>query len=335
VRLAVFIRIERSKIERPGPPFVLAAGLSPAWQQIVVLEELRTGEVNRAREVHWSASGKVLNVGLALQALAGSRSPSDRAAMRSRILSTVGGAAGAAIAAEFRDAGIDTRWVRTSSPTRVCTTVLDRSNGRVTELVENAAPIGAGELNEFRTAFREMSRHAEVIVLTGSLPAGVPASLYCELLQDLAPRTILDCQGELLLESLAARPFIVKPNREELGRTFGRRIETELQLHAAMRELNDRGAEWVVVTQGKGSVWISSRAQLVAIEPHEVPVVNPIGSGDCLAAGIAIGLANGYTVADATSYGIAAAADNVGRLLPARLDPSAVNALFEGRRFQG
>ena len=48
---------------------ILAAGLSPAWQQIVVLDDLKTGEVNRAREVHWCASGKVINVGMALHAL--------------------------------------------------------------------------------------------------------------------------------------------------------------------------------------------------------------------------------------------------------------------------
>ncbi len=51
---------------------ILAAGLSPAWQQIVVLDALSVGEVNRAREVHWCASGKVLNVGLALHCLCAS-----------------------------------------------------------------------------------------------------------------------------------------------------------------------------------------------------------------------------------------------------------------------
>ena len=49
---------------------ILAAGLSPAWQQIMTLAELRIGEVNRARDVQWCASGKVLNVGLALHRLA-------------------------------------------------------------------------------------------------------------------------------------------------------------------------------------------------------------------------------------------------------------------------
>ena len=48
---------------------ILAAGLSPAWHKIVVLDRLSFGQVNRAREVHWCASGKVLNAGLALHRL--------------------------------------------------------------------------------------------------------------------------------------------------------------------------------------------------------------------------------------------------------------------------
>ena len=66
---------------------ILAAGLSPAWQQIVLLEALHLGEVNRASEVHWCASGKVLNVGLALHHLGA----------KSLTLSPLGGANGAAI----------------------------------------------------------------------------------------------------------------------------------------------------------------------------------------------------------------------------------------------
>ena len=50
---------------------ILAAGLSPAWQQMLIFDGVRVGEVNRAREAHWCSSGKVLNVGLALHYLGG------------------------------------------------------------------------------------------------------------------------------------------------------------------------------------------------------------------------------------------------------------------------
>lgn len=302
---------------------ILTAGLSPAWQQIVLLDRLHTGEVNRAREVHWCASGKALNVAQALYWLGGS---GDRSFATSSVC-LVGGSIGEAICRQFARDGIPARWVKSATPTRVCTTILDRETGTTTEIVQNAGPIAADELDEFRRAVVEEAAGAEVVVLAGSLPEGAPVSLYRELMAATKGRTVLDCQGDLLLASLEARPFVVKPNREELGRTLGRNVDTDADLHAAMRELNERGAEWVVVTQGARAVWIRSQAQLVSIEPPRVPVVNPIGSGDCLAAGIAFGLASGYHVPEAVVYGIAAAADNVGRLLPARLDWTAVEDL--------
>ncbi|HEV3138440.1 MAG TPA: PfkB family carbohydrate kinase, partial [Pirellulales bacterium] len=57
--------------------------------------------------------------------------------------------------------------------------------------------------------------------------------------------------------------------------------------------------------------------------------VNPIGSGDCLAAGIGWGLARGMEPLAAIRLGIAAAAENVQQLLPARLDPEKVLARTE------
>src|SRR5262249_33658058 len=91
-------------------------------------------------------------------------------------------------------------------------------------------------------------------------------------------------------------------------------------LHAAMREICRRGATWVVITQGPGRVWIASQHELFSVQPRAVEVVNPIGSGDCLAAGIAVTLARGDALPQAVIYGIAAAAENCRQLLPARLD---------------
>ena len=45
---------------------IVAAGLTPAWQQLMAFDALEPGAVNRAREVTWCSSGKVLNVAIAL-----------------------------------------------------------------------------------------------------------------------------------------------------------------------------------------------------------------------------------------------------------------------------
>ncbi len=327
---------------------ILAAGLSPAWQQIVLLDGLQIGEVNRAREVHWCASGKVVNVGLALNCL--SVSPPLRkggpggvagefgvrnsecgiggeAQTQVCTLATVGSLTGEAIRREFAETGIPARWIETESATRVCTTILDAATGQTTELVENALPITAAELSQFQQAYIDAARQADVVVLTGSFPGGVPATFYRDLLAATPGRAVLDAQREPLLAALERRPFVVKPNREELGNTLGRRLETDDQLHAAMREVCRRGATWVVVSQGKERVWIGSEQTIKSAQPPPVDVINPIGCGDCLAAGMAVALARGENVPEAVFYGMAAAAENARHLLPARLDPRSVAEL--------
>ena len=175
----------------------------------------------------------------------------------------------------------------------------------------------------FQQRVRELAPESRVAVLTGSLPAQVPSSFYAEMLQGLSVPTVLDFQGPELLACLPHRPTVIKPNREELAKTVGRELSSESDVLSAMRELNEQGAEWVVVTAGPGAILVSSIDRNWRVEPPRVPdVVNPIGCGDCLAAGLALGLSREINILDALQIGIQAAADNVRQILPARCSPA-------------
>ncbi len=89
---------------------------------------------------------------------------------------------------------------------------------------------------------------------------------------------------------------------------------------AGIDELRERGAQWVVVSSGGGPLVAAGPGRAWRVLPPAASVVNPIGSGDCLAAGLACGLVSGSDMADALRLGLAAAAQNVGQLLPAALD---------------
>ena len=85
--------------------------------------------------------------------------------------------------------------------------------------------------------------------------------------------------------------------------------------------MNRLGAQWVVVTQGAETVWISSSERVYRLAPPRIAeVVNPIGCGDSLAAGIAWATRRGDSIVDAVRFGIGAAGDNLGKLLPCRLE---------------
>jgi len=304
---------------------ILAAGLTPAWQQVLVFDSFRFGEVNRAREVHWCASGKVLNAGIALHLLGGP----------STTLAPLGGLNLVPIEREFKGKNIDHRWIVTQAATRVCTTIIDRGSGKITELVENGQPLTADELAEFRRAYVEEAAKAEVAILIGSLPVGTPDSYYRELAALTPCPAILDFRGEGLLSCLDLRPLVVKPNREELAQTVGRPLKTDEDLLDAMRSLNRRGAQWVVVTQGSRPVWATSATATYRLDPPPVEtIVNPIGCGDVMTAALAWSIRAGRDVPDSLRLGLAAAHANLRNVLPGRFDPRGIHEFAQTIRVE-
>jgi len=299
---------------------IVAAGLSPAWQQILVFDEFSLGEVNRARQAAWCASGKVLNVGLSLAHLHA----------ESLTIAPLGGLPRAAIEREFAQLNAPARWIACRAPTRTCTTLLDAAAGTTTELVENAGPLSSEELAVFRAAFVKESAQADLVVLSGSLPAGTPTTFYRDLLRATPCPAIIDARGPELLEALVCRPLVVKPNRAELASTFSRDLSDDTALLAGMRELNALGAQWTLITQGKQAVWLTSNETTYRLVPPKVDhFVNPIGCGDALTAGLAWALSRGAEPLLAARTGMAAAAERLGQLLPGRLDPQRVLARVE------
>src|SRR5262249_38072593 len=85
--------------------------------------------------------------------------------------------------------------------------------------------------------------------------------------------------------------------------------------------------ERVLISHGPGELWFLNQAGLSRFQPPRVKTVNPIGCGDCLAAGIAAAFAEGRDEIDAIRFGMAAAADHAGQRLPARIDRSRTEAL--------
>jgi len=296
---------------------IVAAGLSPAWQHVLHFEQMQWGRVNRATRATWCAAGKVINVGIALRRL--------NAVSRSVVL--VGGEAGSAVRRDVAAQGADARWVESAVPTRVCTTLLEAQGHVTTELVENAGRVSAAELQAFTEAFVVETASADLVIFAGSLPAAAPSTFCRDLIARCDGRVILDIRGDDLLEALNERPFLVKPNRSELSETLGLTIRDESELIDAMRKLNTRGAEWVVVTHGDQGVFVTSATDVYRIDPPSVPVTCPIGCGDCMAAGLASALQQGRDVIDSIRFGVAVAVSKLADPLPSRVDSALATQL--------
>jgi tagatose 6-phosphate kinase len=123
--------------------------------------------------------------------------------------------------------------------------------------------------------------------------------------------SILDAAGEPLRRALAARPDVVKPNRAELRRTLNVSVESDQELRDAMKRLIDAGPQWAIVSAGKAGAVISDGEHFWRVASPAVKAVNPIGSGDALAGGLACAIAErGESLPHACKLGVACGAAN-------------------------
>jgi tagatose 6-phosphate kinase len=284
---------------------ILCVGGTPAMQRTLLFDRLDVGEVNRAREVRVTASGKVTNAARAATVLGG----------RALLLTFLGGDSGRFVARELEAAGVPHEPVWVDAPTRVCATLVEES-GRVTELVEEGGAVPGEKAADLERLALEKLREAEALCLIGSLPPGVPEDLYAVLTKaarDAGVPALVDAQKGLLRAALEARPFLVKPNLEETANTLDLPLsdDGEADARKAASSLREAGAEWALVSTGRAGSVLAGPDGEWRVEPPLVEAVNPIGSGDVMAAGLLRSLTQGATVPDAAVFGTGCAAANV------------------------
>ena len=125
--------------------------------------------------------------------------------------------------------------------------------------------------------------------------------------------TLVDAQKGLLFAALEERPFLVKPNLEEAANTLNLPLSDggEADARTAASALREAGAEWALVSTGRAGSVLAGPDGEWRVEPPRVEAINPIGSGDVMAAGLLQTLTRGAPLPDAAVYGTACAAANV------------------------
>ena len=107
---------------------------------------------------------------------------------------------------------------------------------------------------------------------------------------------ILDTSGEALVQGIKAHPYLIKPNVKELEYVMGRPLRELGDIAGAAAALQEEGIPVVVVSRGKRgllSVFDSEEGkQIITVAVPDVPVVNTVGSGDCVVASLAWSLQN-------------------------------------------
>jgi len=282
---------------------ILTLTLNPALDITIGLDTLRPGQVNRSQAQHSHAAGKGLNVAQVLADLGHSV--------------TVGGFLGCDNLQPF-EALIEWRgfadcFVRVPGETRSNIKLVE-ADGRVTDINGPGPEVDEAARSALQRLLQQLAPGHDAVVVAGSLPRGVSADWFRQLLEQLKAQGLkvaLDSSGEALRAGLQSAPWLVKPNTEELGEVLGLAVDNLAQQRAAAERLLASGVEHVVVSAGEQGVSWFTRDLAVHASPPKVRVASTVGAGDSLVAGMVHGLLLGEAPAQTLTRATAIAAQAV------------------------
>jgi tagatose 6-phosphate kinase len=249
--------------------------------------------VNRPSAVHARPGGKGLNVARTLRAIGA----------EVLVMGLTGGVTGTGVESALSDLLVPTAFTRISGETRRTFTVVDGRGGGSALFNEPGPWISPAEFREFSAGYERALAGCAAVVLSGSLPPGLPTDTYARLIEMAAAArvpAVLDAHGEALLRGAAARPAIVKPNLAELEALAGRPLSTargadRSAVVSAARELRAHGAQAVVASLGADGLLAATEEGSWRATPPAAVAGNATGAGDAVAAGLVHGLVLGHS----------------------------------------
>ena len=253
---------------------------NPAIDYLVYVPELSVGSIIRSEKESTFCGGKGINVSLILQELG----------IESTATGFLAGFTGSAIEQALSGGAIRTDFVHLKEGlTRINVKI---RSGQETDINARGPAISDSEIGELLKKL-EILKSGDILVLAGSIPNTLPSDIYEKIMEQLSGRGILfvvDATGDLLMNSLKYKPFLIKPNNDELGEIFGVKISTPEEALKYAEELRKTGAVNVLVSMGsKGAVLIDENGEKHSFGAFDGKVVNTVGAGDSMVAGFIAG----------------------------------------------
>lgn len=259
---------------------------------------IKTDGVNRPRNDGFSLGGKGITVSKMLKNLKIDSIP----------LIAVGGSVGEDIKAfvdkDFKKAV----YLPTEGTSRIDVVI----TGSIHDLrFDPSAPkIKESGLQKMFDFFKKHLKKDDIVILSGSL-GQEKQDLYQVIMRDyinpVGAITILDTVGEALTNALSERPFMIKPNEEELADLTGREIKNDSDIIAGGEELKAKGPTSVLVTLGKrGAYYFAEDGHVYHCSNAHGTQISAVGAGDSSIAGFIKGLAENSTIEQRLQYSMAA-----------------------------
>ena len=276
--------------------------LNPSIDYIVHLKEFVGGITNRTTGEEYCIGGKGINVSCILSELG----------IPTTALGFTAGFTGIAIENGLHEQGIHANFIRLRNG-------ISRINIKVKADKESEINCQGPHIehDEF-VRLLEMTddiKGGDTIVLAGSIPKTVADDTYEKILERIKGRNIrivVDATKKLLVNCLKYKPFLIKPNKQEISEIFHTPVESAEDIEMYAKELRKMGARNVIVSLGgDGAVLFAEDGNTYHTGVAKEKVLNTVGSGDSMVAGFIAGYEQtgdyGYALRLGTACGNATA----------------------------
>lgn len=214
---------------------------NPALDYILELDKLEIGKIQKSKNELILPGGKGINVSTVLTNL-----DTDNVALGYKV-----GFVGAEIERRIKEMNIKTDFIELEDGnSRINVKIIGEEE---TAINTNGPRITEGKIKELLEKFEKLEEN-DILVLSGSIPSSINDDIYeriCSIVQKQKVKIVVDATKNLLLQSLKYKPFLVKPNNEELGEMFNVEIHTKEDAYVYGKKLKEMGAQNVLVSMGK------------------------------------------------------------------------------------
>ena len=271
--------------------------LNPALDEAVRLDRFMLGATNRTALEALDPGGKGVNASRVML----------RMGRETIALGFVGGVTGDLLREKLDAERLLHAFDEVEELTRLNVMIYEREGGRRTRLYLPGPHVCSDRVAALKTRLAQ-APSGGYVVFGGSVPPGLPTDIYGDLVRWLATRgvhCIVDTSGSALAQVLEAKPALIKPNVEEAAEVLGRPLQNDDEILGGALELQRRGAQRVVISQGAdGAIGVGPDGWWKA-RPPKIESLSTVGSGDSMVAGLAIALSEGGDLKEGLLLGTA------------------------------
>ena len=237
-------------------------------------EEMHPFMVNRTKEDDIQANGKGVNVSLVLKMLD----------FPSTALGFSAGFTGKYIEDYLQQKQIQTDFIEVPGMTRINVFTQVNQTGEEYKLVNQGPEIPQTAVHNFLNQIRALQAE-DYLCVSGSLPRGLSPKVLIEIsriCQEKGIHLIIDSSDQEVMDCLPYRPFLLKPNEEELSSWFGRKMVTDEDYFVYGQRLVELGAENVLLSLGEKGAILFTKDRVIRGNSPKGKVVNTACAGDTM-----------------------------------------------------